>query len=444
MRKRLFFAVLTFSVLCLLILTPTANIIIIFGDAVTNINNGNFVNRSTRSNVNGNGIDLYLAPYVGDIDGGVDPDWFFFYDQLRQWHNDNNIPAGFSFFPRTIEDDDQFNQILADMYLSDNIELVLKGEGQGGRELDKMSYDEVKALLQSDINHFKNKMQAILGIPNIKLPVSYNQLYGNFTNTIRDAIHDLGFKIYFEMYVADYGYIEPLPDFDITQYSVSFTTDGEAGPETVFKPPAQIYQEILDFEENHMIYINGKKVVPTMCHQQDFMMGENDNQLNQQKWNTYITVLEMAKNDSRIQLLKPEEIYDLRHPSYPVVDSVIVFGSGGITKLNVTVSHSPQSPTHYLDFIEVNLNGTILTFPVSYRPENTFSVICNLGPITGNPTVTVRAHCNVDGYSQTSFGPIVVPEFQNPAMLLILLLVTSCILILSKAKLRARSRTRFF
>lgn len=434
MLKRLVLAGLTVSVLCLLMFTPLVYAVAVFRANITNISDSEVTL----------GVELYLAPYVGDIDGGVDSDWWFFYNQLRQWHDGKNISVGFSFFPRTIQDDAQFNQIIADMYLSDNIELVLKGEGQEERGLDKMSYDEVKALLESDVNNFKSKMQAILGTPNIKQPVSYNQLYGNFTNTIRTVVHDLGFKIYFEMYVADYGYIEPLPDFDVIQYSVSFTTDGEAGPETVFKTPEEIYQEILNFDEDNMIYINGKKVVTTMCHQQDFMMGENDSRVNQQKWNTYTTVLQMAKNDSRIQLLTPEEIYYLRHPSYPVVDNVVVFENAGKTMLNVTVSHSPPSPAHYVDFIEVNLNGTILTFPVDYRPENSFTVTCDLGPLLENPTATIRAHCKVDGYSQTPFGPIIVPEFQNPTLLLILLLTTSCILISTKTKLRARSRHRFF
>lgn len=44
------------------------------------------------TNSDGN-IDLYLAPYVGDIDGSIDPSWFVFYNQLRQSHDDNNIPG---------------------------------------------------------------------------------------------------------------------------------------------------------------------------------------------------------------------------------------------------------------------------------------------------------------------------------------------------------------
>lgn len=119
---------------------------------------------------------------------------------------------------------------------------------------------------------------------------------------------------------------------------------------------------------------------------------------------------------------------------YPMVNDVVVFEDAGNTMLNVTVFHSPQNPAHYLDFVEVDLNGTILTFPVDYRPENTFTVTCDLGPIIGDPTATVRAHCNIDGYSQSSFGPIVVPEFLNSSLLLMFLLAISIIAILHASR----------
>jgi hypothetical protein len=201
------------------------------------------------------------------------------------------------------------------MYKSENIELILKGENEGGKDLDKMSYDEVKTLLESDNKRYINKMQEMLGTDNIKPIVSYNQLYGQFTETIRNAVHDLGLKIYFEQYVSEYGYIDSLPDFDVMQYSVSFTISGHAGPNETFKQPEQIEQEILNFNNDHLLYINGKKVVSTLCHQQDFRISENSDALDQNKWNIYTTVLNWAKSDPRIHLLTAKEIYELRHPS---------------------------------------------------------------------------------------------------------------------------------
>ncbi|MEM2118207.1 MAG: hypothetical protein QW386_04230 [Candidatus Bathyarchaeia archaeon] len=118
----------------------------------------------------------------------------------------------------------------------------------------------------------------------------------------------------------------------------------------------------------------------------------------------------------------------------PAVTNVIVWNDGGDTVLNVTVSHSPQSQTipHYLDSIEVNVDGDIQTFTVNFRPETTFTVPCNLGPISGTPTATVRAHCNIDGYGSW-YGPVQIPEFPNSLLPLMLLFTLSiAIMILHK------------
>lgn len=123
---------------------------------------------------------------------------------------------------------------------------------------------------------------------------------------------------------------------------------------------------------------------------------------------------------------------------YPAVNDVVVFEDAGNTMLNVTVFHSPQNSVHYLNFIEVDLNGTILTFPVIYRSESSFTVTCDLGAIIDNPTATVRSHCNIDGYSQSSFGPIVVPEFLNSTLLLILILTSSMAIILHKRLMNSK------
>ena len=105
-----------------------------------------------------------------------------------------------------------------------------------------MTYDEVRALLEADLLHFEAKMKETLGIASVIWPVSYNQLLGKFTETIRDAVHSLGYKIYFEQYVSEYGYIDPLPTFDIMQYSVSLTVSGLLGPDQVYKPMDSIFQ----------------------------------------------------------------------------------------------------------------------------------------------------------------------------------------------------------
>ena len=262
-------------------------------------------------------VQLYLAPYIGDIDGSLDPDWFFFFNELRQWHDTNNIPVAMSFYPNTM-DSPQFNRIIGDIYASKNVELITKTESSvNGRPTGLMSYSEAKAWVAGLQNKFITEMGK-LGYTNVKPPVSYNQNQAEFTEAIRNAIRDVGFKIYFEQYVSEYGYIDSLPDFDVMQYSVKFSTTGQAGPETSYKKPDQVIQEILNFQSDHMLYINGIKVVSLLAHQQDFMISEDSSVVNQDKWDTYKKVLLWAKGDPRIRLLTPEQIYDLRHPQIQV------------------------------------------------------------------------------------------------------------------------------
>ncbi|MHC4133093.1 MAG: LamG-like jellyroll fold domain-containing protein, partial [Planctomycetota bacterium] len=258
-------------------------------------------------------LEVYFVPYVGDIDGSIDTGWYPFYDRLIQWHDANSIPSGFSFYPETMNNS-QFNTIIGNMYDSNNIELILKGEDEfEGTRLDYLTYSEVKEALTAWQNKFIYELEQ-LGYTDVQLPVTYNQLKQRFNETIRDATYDSGYQMYFEHGVSDeYGYIEMLLDFDITQYSVPLTTSGSPGPNEVFKQPEEVIQEVLDFSADEMIFINGIKVVPLLCHQQDFRIIEEASDINEAKWDIYTSLLTMAEDDVRIQLVKPKEVYELRH-----------------------------------------------------------------------------------------------------------------------------------
>jgi peroxiredoxin len=257
----------------------------------------------------------YVVPYMGDIDGGINEEWYAFYDRVRRWHDDNAMPGSFSFYPDTM-DDPRFNKILGDMYTSENIELILKGEDTyQGRRLDLMTYAEVKQALQAWQNMFVSGLEQV-GYSNVELPVAYNQLLQRFNETTRDAAHDVGFQIYFEQGVSDeYGYVDMLPDFDITQYSVALTTTGLPGPETVFRSVQEIIQDILDFDDERLIFIDGVKVVPLLCHQQDFRVSEESSEVDETKFGTYTELLTTLRSDPRIRLIRPREVYQLRHGS---------------------------------------------------------------------------------------------------------------------------------
>ncbi len=259
-------------------------------------------------------IQVYLVPYVGDIDGSINSDWYFFYDKLREWHEQNQIPTGLSFYPSTMNNED-FNKIIGRMYSSKNIELVLKTEGEiNGTNIDTWNYDRIRLLIDSLDNKYVSELEN-LGYTNVKKPVSYNQQFGRFTPTIRDAIKSLDYKIYIEQYVSELGYVELLPDFDITQYSVSFTKSGHPGPNEEYKTADEMMNEVINFDNSHLVYINGVKVVPLLAHQQDFLINDNDVILNQSKWDTYTEFLLKAKADKRIKIIFPKDVYDLRHHS---------------------------------------------------------------------------------------------------------------------------------
>lgn len=257
-------------------------------------------------------LTVYVVPHVDDIDGGIDKGWFFFFEKLRRWHDRYSIPGCFAFYPSTMNDE-QFNTIIAEMHDSKNIELVLKGEAEyQGKRLDQMATEEVRQALKVWQDKFIAEMQN-LGRADIQPPVTYNQVMMGLTEAVRDAAREAHFKICLELGGSESGYINMLSDFDITQYSVSLTRSGEAGPDEEFKTPEEVIQELIDFESDYLIYINGIKVVPLLCSQQDFRISEDSPALDEGKWKTYTSLLRRAKADSRIHLLTARDVYDLRH-----------------------------------------------------------------------------------------------------------------------------------
>jgi desulfoferrodoxin (superoxide reductase-like protein) len=99
----------------------------------------------------------------------------------------------------------------------------------------------------------------------------------------------------------------------------------------------------------------------------------------------------------------------------PNVTRVVVWPSGGDAILNVTVNHSPETPSHHVDLIEVDVAGDIKEFAVDVQPFQTFTIACNIGLVEGTRSVTVRARCTVDGYGPW-YGPMEVfptlPDFE--------------------------------
>lgn len=114
----------------------------------------------------------------------------------------------------------------------------------------------------------------------------------------------------------------------------------------------------------------------------------------------------------------------------PKVQSVVPYSVGNDTRLNVTVYHYPEDASipHYVNVIEVTMgaNTTDLTIGVQpLSPDNTFTVSYNLGPISGSPTITVKAHCIVNGWSTPFDWTGAIPEFSVLTLLVALALCGS-------------------
>lgn len=339
-------------------------------------------------------LEAYVVPYVGDIDGGVDEGWFAFYERLLQWHEDNDMPGSFSFYPETMNDA-RFDQILAEMHTNPNLELILKGEDTyRGKRIDLMTYAEAKQALQAWQNMFVSGLERV-GYSDVQPLVAYNQLLQRFNSTIRDAAHDVGFRIYFEQGASDeYGYVDMLLDFDITQYSAALTTTGLPGPETEFKSAQEIIDDILVLDDERIIYINGVKVVPLLCHQQDFRMAEDSDVVNEEKFAVYTTLLTMARDDPRIKLIQPHEVYELRHGS----------------PLNFILTDF-ESEDHGWVADGVGQGRFEIGPPVSFDPEEgeCLTECFGTGPEEDHSPLGVNAACtNLDGH----MGPL-ENEFTN-------------------------------
>jgi hypothetical protein len=112
----------------------------------------------------------------------------------------------------------------------------------------------------------------------------------------------------------------------------------------------------------------------------------------------------------------------------------------GATHLNITVWHDIETLLHYVDTIEVTwgTNITSLTMaPKPLRPDGTFTIDYNMGPVSGTPTITVRASCTVTGYSGSIPWNGQIPEFFTLALLPIFMIGTLVSMILLK---RAQQR----
>lgn len=262
---------------------------------------------------------IYVAPYMGNIDGHFTDEWFFFYEQLADYFDYEEIPVGATLYPATL-DNPEFHPYIKRIYESPYMELVQKAWTGLGEEqhMDNISYEEQKLIISKGRETFREEMANILDIPeeSVRVPMAYNQPQGRFTNVTRDVLDELGFNMFFEMYMNDdLGPVKSTGDFDVLQYGVGITTTGEAGAETEFFQPGESLLELRDFdrEDLNMVYIKGDKVVPLWVHNHDFESKTEPNTVDQLKWEQYGYLMSRIKEEPNLILVSPNDIWELRH-----------------------------------------------------------------------------------------------------------------------------------
>jgi len=110
------------------------------------------------------------------------------------------------------------------------------------------------------------------------------------------------------------------------------------------------------------------------------------------------------------------------------------------TILNITVTHGVYSPGHYVNRIQVNINGTIQTInmtdssPADQAASSIFVVPYDMGVVLETPAVQSQANCIIHGPSTWSTA-LTVPEFSSLQLFLGLV-----VLAVSPVLLRFRSK----
>jgi hypothetical protein len=111
--------------------------------------------------------------------------------------------------------------------------------------------------------------------------------------------------------------------------------------------------------------------------------------------------------------------------------SIVSFVDGSShTWLNITVNHTPPpdiGPSHYVNFIELDINGTIQNLNQSPQTTQTFVVQHDLGVVQDVLIIKARAHCIVHLFSLQS-GPITVPEYSLSSIGLLLVMAAAAVL----------------
>ena len=125
-------------------------------------------------------------------------------------------------------------------------------------------------------------------------------------------------------------------------------------------------------------------------------------------------------------LLTMSIMIPMANANVPTVLQITNISQGSSGRISVQISHSSPSPTHYVDMVEVNVNGQVKQFTLQPQTTDPFTIQLDIGQIPsgdmgepGTVSVSVRAHCNIHGWSSWS-NQVAVPEFSELGAMIVL------------------------
>ena len=117
----------------------------------------------------------------------------------------------------------------------------------------------------------------------------------------------------------------------------------------------------------------------------------------------------------------------------PTVLQIENISQDSMGRVRLEITHSNPSSSHYVDTVEVDVNGQVTPFNLQPQDSDPFTVELDLGAIQGTPNVMARAHCIIHGWSGWS-NQIPVPEFPATALAVFIALAASLFLIRNAKK----------
>ena len=109
------------------------------------------------------------------------------------------------------------------------------------------------------------------------------------------------------------------------------------------------------------------------------------------------------------------------------------------TILNITIEHEYPMTDHYVDLVQIDVDGTINDLNLTKQSTTYFTVEYNLGEISDDLTVRVRANCTYHGWSDWS-SVQTIPEFPS-WITLPLLVIGTLTLVVARKKLKQINQT---